>query len=76
MIESIKFRNVKDDFQTKMKNDISNIESSRNVYVSPEKTANLYEMPPNDYKILLYENITKTYKKSTNRLDHAINMEA
>ena len=33
-------------------------------------------MPPNDYKKLLYENITKTYKKSTNRLEHAINMEA
>ena len=32
-------------------------------------------MPPNDYKKLLYENITKTYKKSTNRLEHAINME-
>ena len=33
-------------------------------------------MPPNDYKKLVYENITKTYKKSTNRLEHAINMEA
>ena len=27
-------------------------------------------------KKLLYENITKTYKKSTNHLEHAINMEA
>ena len=33
-------------------------------------------MPPNNYKKLLYQNITKTYKKSTNRLEHAINMEA
>ena len=67
---------MKDDFQTKMKNDISKIKSSANVFVSTDKTTNLYEMPPNDYKKLLYENITKTYKKSTNRLGHAINMEA
>ena len=33
-------------------------------------------MPPNDYKNILYGNITKTYKKSTNRLEHARNMEA
>ena len=75
IIKSIQFRNVKDDFQTKMKSDISQIKSSSNVFVSAEKTTNLYEMPPNDYKKLLYENITKTYKKSTNRLEHAINME-
>ena len=33
-------------------------------------------MPPNDYKKLLYEIITKTYKKSTTRLEHKINMAA
>ena len=59
-----------------MKSDISKIKSSPNVFVSADKTTNLYEMPPNDYKKLQYENITKTYKKSTNRLEHAINMEA
>ena len=67
---------MKDDFQTKMKNDISKIKSSPNVFVSADKTTNLYEMPPNYYKRLQYENVTKTYKKSTNRLEHAINMEA
>ena len=76
MIKSIQFRNVKDDFQTKMKNNISKIKSSPNVFVPVDKTKNLYEMPPNDYKKLLYENITKTYKKLTYRLEHAINMEA
>ena len=32
-------------------------------------------MPSNDYKELLYQNITKMCKKSTNRLEHATNME-
>ena len=41
-----------------------------------EKTTNLYEIPPNDYKRLLHESITKTYKKSTKRLANAINVEA
>ena len=36
----------------------------------------MYEIRPNDYKQLLHENITKTYKKSTKRLENAINMEA
>ena len=67
IIKSIQFRNVNDDFQTKMKNDISKIKSSPNLFVSADKTTNMYEMPPNDYKKLPYENITKTYKNSTNR---------
>ena len=35
-----------------------------------------YEIPPNDYKRLLHENITKTHKKSTKCLKYAINMDA
>ena len=36
---------------------------------------NLYEIPPNDYKRLLHEDITKSCKESTKRLENAINME-
>ena len=59
-----------------MKNDISKIKSSPSIFVPADKTANMYEMPPDNYKKLLYENITKTYKKSTSRLENSINMEA
>ena len=41
-----------------------------------DKTTNLYEIPPNDYKQLLHRNISKTYKQSTKRMENAINMEA
>ena len=41
-----------------------------------DKTTNLYEIPPNDYKQLLHGNISKTYKQSTKRMGNAINMEA
>ena len=40
------------------------------------KHPHMYEMPPDNYKTLLYENITKTYKKSTSLLENSINMEA
>ena len=76
MIKSLKFRNVQDDFQTKMKYDILKIKSSPNVFVFADKTANLYEIPLNDYKRLSHKNITKTYKKFTKRLENAVNMEA
>ena len=37
---------------------------------------NMYEVSPTEYKKLLHDNITKTYRKSTPRLEKAINMEA
>ena len=46
------------------------------IFLPADKTTNMYEMPPDNYKKLLYENITKTYKKSTSRLEKSINMEA
>ena len=61
---------------SKRKRNILKIRSSLNVFVFAGKTANLYEIPPNDYKQLLHENIAKTYKKSTKRRENAINMEA
>ena len=48
MIKSLKSRNVQDDFQVKMKHDISNISSSPNVSVFAGKTGNLFEILPND----------------------------
>ena len=76
IIPSIKLRDIRDKFQTKMKNDISKRKSYPIIFVPADKTTNMYEMPPDNYKKLLYENITKTYKKSTSRLENSINMEA
>ena len=76
MIKSIQFTNVKDDFQTKIKNNISKIKSSPNAFLFAKMAKNLYEMLPNDYKKLLYENTTKMYKISADCLEHTMNMEA
>ena len=59
-----------------MKEDISKIKASPNVLVFADKTTNIYQMSPSKYNKLLNDNVTKTYKKSTNRLEKSINMEA
>ena len=75
-IKLIKFRIVKDSFQRKLTEDILNIKSSSDVYAFADKTNNIYKLPPQDYRKLLHENITKSYKKSPTRLDKFRNLEA
>ena len=76
MIKSLKFRNFQDDVQTKIKNDILKIQTSANVFVFADKTANLYEILPNDYKWLLHEYIIKIYKTFIKSLENTITMQA
>ena len=40
------------------------------------KTTNLYEMPPDQYKTLLNNNITKTYRKVNSNTKRDIDKEA
>ena len=75
-MSSLKFRKLSDSFQEKMKSDISEIKSSPNVFIFPNKTSNIYKAAPREYNKLLKDNITKSYKKSTDCLQKAINMEA
>ena len=35
----------------------------------------MYELTPKDYKKLLKDNVTKTYRKTPPRMDKAINLE-
>ena len=50
---------------------IQNINISIYLYIN-----NIYKAPPEQYKKLLKENVTKTYKKSTEHLEKSINLEA
>ena len=75
MAISLKFRRVRNDFQQKMKDDIAQIKSCNDVFIFADKTNNFYKLSP-EYKKLLFNNITKTHRKSTKRLEKAINMEA
>ena len=59
-----------------MKEDIAQIKSSNDVFIFADKTNNLYKSWPEEYKKLLSKNITKSYRKATERLEKAINIEA
>ena len=76
MIPNIKFRSVKDTFQMKLKEGIPKIKQSPNIFVFAEKTSNIYEMSDQQHKTLLHDNITKTYKKASPKLETLINLEA
>ena len=49
MVRSIKFKSVRNDFQSTLREDLKKIKSSRNLLVFADKTTNLYEMPPGQY---------------------------
>ena len=58
-----------------MKSDILDIDSSPNVLIFADKTSNIYNATPEEYNNLLKDNIKKSYKKSLNCLEKAVNMK-
>ena len=76
VVASLKFRKLNDSFQEKMRPDISEIKSSLNVFIFTQKASNIYKAARREYNKVLKVNITKFYKKSTDRIEKAINMEA
>ena len=75
LVKSVKFRNRNDKFQNEMKDNISKIKSSLNVFIPADKTTVTYELTPKEYKKLLRKNATKTYRKALPQLEKAINLE-
>ena len=76
LISNIEFNNKSNAFQRSLKRDILKISKSKDLFVPADKTTNLYAMPPDDYKKLLAENVTKTYKKAEPGAKRAIDREA
>ena len=62
-------------FLEQIKENISSIISSPYIFIFEYKTNNICKAPPEQHKKLLKKNITKTYKKSTKRIEKSINFE-
>ena len=60
MIKNIEFRKITDAFQPKLQEDIKVVKQSKNVFISTDKSTNIYTMENDDYNRHLMENITKT----------------
>ena len=64
MVHNIEFRPVRNNFLSKLKDDMKVINNTKEVLVNADKSTNNYKMNKNAYSKYLTENITKTYKKT------------
>ena len=76
MIKNIEFEQVRTEFQKKMSSDLSSIRKTKKIFVAADKTRNMYGISPQEYKKMLKDNVTKTYKKSNTEAVNAVNSEA
>ena len=76
MVRSIEFRNYTNRFQEKLKKDVKEITSSEAVYVSADKTTNLYKMSKDMYRKLVKDNTTAVYKKAHSDAKKEVDSEA
>ena len=76
VINKLEFRKINDKFQRKLKEDIKKVRESPNMLVFADKSTNVYELKPEDHQKFLQNNITKTYKKASEMIEHEINLEA
>ena len=76
IVSSLKYRKSTDDFQEQMKEDISSINSSLDIFKFADKTNNIYKASPEQYKKPLKDNVTKTCKTLRERLEKSISLEA
>ena len=72
MVKNIELRDVRRDFQDKLREDINKIRSSKNLFVFVDKSTSLYELWDTDYNRLLGNNITNNYSKCENGVKHRI----
>ena len=78
LIQNIKFKaNMKSTSQRKLDADIKNkIKKPNSLLIPADKTTNYYEMNPTAYNKLIKENVTKTYKKSSDKIVDKLNTQA
>ena len=61
----IEFRKATNLFQSKLQEDTDIVNQSKNIFISADKSTNIYAMEKDDYNRYFRKNVTKTYKKQT-----------
>ena len=75
LVNKLKFRKIKSNFQSQLNEDIKVIKRSNKVLVFADKTSNIYKLDTDEYKKLTTEAITSTYKKVPDKISDKINTE-
>ena len=76
IVHNIEFRPVRNNFLSKLKDDVKVINNTKKVLVSADKSTKTYNMNENAYNKYLTKNITKIYKKINKNKVNRINSEA
>ena len=74
MLKVIKFRKVKNQFLTKLKNDIKTVKQSQKTLTFADKTSNMCRLSKEEHEQLLTNAVTSTYKKAIISIKKKINM--
>ena len=75
LVNKLKFRKIKSNFQRQLNEDITEIKRSNKVLVFADKTSNIYKLDTDEYKKLTTEAVTSTYKKIPDKINDKINTE-
>ena len=76
IIQKVKFRKIKCQFQKDPSDDISSVKSDNRLFVKADKSTNFYKLDAAKYNQLLNDNITKAYKKADGNQLKKIDTEA
>ena len=76
IVKELKFRKVKNNFQTKLREDMKQVQTSKKTLTPADKTSNMYRLNENDYQNLLRNAITTRYKKANGNIGTKINKES
>ena len=76
MIKNLEFKRVNNEFQSNLRNDIRQIRRSNNLFISADKSRNIYKVSKASYERMMHENVTKTYKKCNTNKSNSINLKA
>ena len=68
MIKDLEFKRVNDEFQSILRNDIRQIRRSNNLFISVDKSRNIYKVSKASYERTMHENVTKTCKNCNTKL--------
>ena len=76
MIKNLEFKSVNNKFQSKLTSDIRKIRESNILFVSADKSRNIYKVSKDSYERIMHENVTKTYRKCNTNKSNSINFKA
>ena len=74
LVNKLKFRKIKSNFQRHLNEDIREIKRSNKVLVFADKMSNIYKLDTDEYKKLT-EAVTSAYKKVPDKINDKINTE-